>query len=191
MSMSLASLALGLPPLPSPSSGSPSSTGKRRPYTRHSIPAAAMPEYRHVRSGSLNIPNGAASNSPSSLMPRSPPSRCPICGCEQNRASFNPSVVPLALHPRVPPPPPHHHPQAECQICLNLIIPSAPWGQRRTQDLFANPSISRFLQTPLMSRASSSDKAPARPAMPVPLVTISEPRRRTSASTLPRYVACI
>ncbi|TWU72670.1 hypothetical protein ED733_002869 [Metarhizium rileyi] len=35
-----------------------------------------MPEYRHVRSGSLNIPNGAgaaASNSSSSLMPRSPP----------------------------------------------------------------------------------------------------------------------
>ncbi|KHN97448.1 Zinc finger, CCCH-type [Metarhizium album ARSEF 1941] len=32
-----------------------------------------MPEYRHARSGSLNIPNGVASNTPSSMMPRSPP----------------------------------------------------------------------------------------------------------------------
>ncbi|KAG5979133.1 hypothetical protein E4U55_005535 [Claviceps digitariae] len=58
------------PPLLSP--------GKRSPaLTRHSIPSAAdMPEYRHVRSGSLNIPSssGAAAASPSSaMMPRSPP----------------------------------------------------------------------------------------------------------------------
>lgn len=76
MSMPMPGLALGLPPPPllSPSSSSSSSAGKRRPYTRHSIPAVAMPEYRHVRSGSLNIPNGAASTSSSTMMPRSPPS---------------------------------------------------------------------------------------------------------------------
>ncbi|KAK2594482.1 hypothetical protein QQS21_007829 [Conoideocrella luteorostrata] len=32
-----------------------------------------MPEHRHVRSGSLNIPNGAAANPSSTMMPRSPP----------------------------------------------------------------------------------------------------------------------
>ncbi|POR31704.1 Protein cps3 [Tolypocladium paradoxum] len=44
----------------------------RRSHTRHSLPAATMPEYRHVRSGSLNIPSGSAAGSP--MMPRSPPS---------------------------------------------------------------------------------------------------------------------
>ncbi|EFY86259.1 spindle poison sensitivity protein Scp3, putative [Metarhizium acridum CQMa 102] len=89
MSLSMSGLAPGLPPPPllSPSSGSTwtstrtwtstststSSPVKRPSYTRHSLPAAAMPEYRHVRSGSLNIPNGAASNTSSSMMPRSPP----------------------------------------------------------------------------------------------------------------------
>lgn len=34
-----------------------------------------MPEYRHVRSGSLNIPSGADAASNSSMMPRSPPSK--------------------------------------------------------------------------------------------------------------------
>ncbi|GAB0134463.1 hypothetical protein EsDP_00002834 [Epichloe bromicola] len=72
VSPGFASPPSGLAGLPSPPLLSP---GKRRPaFTRHSIPSAAMPEYRHVRSGSLNIPNGAAAANPSSaMMPRSPP----------------------------------------------------------------------------------------------------------------------
>lgn len=72
VSPGFASPPSGLAGLPSPPLLSP---GKRRPaFTRHSIPSVVMPEYRHVRSGSLNIPNGAAAANPSSaMMPRSPP----------------------------------------------------------------------------------------------------------------------
>ncbi|KAL3952454.1 hypothetical protein ACCO45_012397 [Purpureocillium lilacinum] len=36
-----------------------------------------MPEFRHVRSGSLNIPNGSAGHAHGQMMPRSPPSAFP------------------------------------------------------------------------------------------------------------------
>ncbi|PFH60169.1 hypothetical protein XA68_11357 [Ophiocordyceps unilateralis] len=61
--------------LRSPPSLSSSPLGlERRPLLRHSILAAAaatMPEYRHVRSGSLNIANGPGHGG--QMMPRSPP----------------------------------------------------------------------------------------------------------------------
>jgi hypothetical protein len=41
-----------------------------------------MPEYRHIRSGSLSIPNGAHGTSHHhSSMPRSPPSRLHLFAC--------------------------------------------------------------------------------------------------------------
>ncbi|KAG6041513.1 hypothetical protein E4U41_003816 [Claviceps citrina] len=74
ISPGFASPPLGLAGLPSHPLLLPA---KRHPASaRHSIPRAAMSEYRHVRSGSLNIPSGspAQAASPSSaMMPRSPP----------------------------------------------------------------------------------------------------------------------
>lgn len=63
-----------------------------------------MPEYRHVRSGSLNIPSGSAAGSP--MMPRSPPSaslhapaRVPVLPSGAALTAARPHLV---MPPRLP-----------------------------------------------------------------------------------------
>lgn len=58
------------------SATTPASALEKRRASRLSSPIVTMPEYRHIRSGSLSIPNGAhGSSHHHSSMPRSPPSR--------------------------------------------------------------------------------------------------------------------
>lgn len=60
---------------PPPASASTPASAPEKRRARLSSPIATMPEYRHMRSGSLSIPNGAHGSSSHHSMPRSPPSR--------------------------------------------------------------------------------------------------------------------
>ncbi|KAM0460050.1 hypothetical protein ACHAPV_000302 [Trichoderma viride] len=58
---------------PPPASASTPASAPEKRRARLSSPIATMPEYRHMRSGSLSIPNGAHGSSSHHSMPRSPP----------------------------------------------------------------------------------------------------------------------
>ncbi|KAM0513184.1 hypothetical protein ACHAPE_008030 [Trichoderma viride] len=58
---------------PPPASASTPASAPEKRRARLSSPIATMPEYRHMRSGSLSIPNGSHGSSHHHSMPRSPP----------------------------------------------------------------------------------------------------------------------
>ena len=139
-------------------------SAKRRLHTRHSIPSAAMPEHRHVRTGSLNIPDGPSAAA--GLMPRSPPSEF---------AAYLRLIWALTLGdaPTL---------TTRCQQIRNC---------RHTRHHNTVLTL-RPLWPPQihpMSHASFSGRALAKPAMLVPLATTSDPHPILCASTLPRCVA--
>lgn len=149
-----------LPVSPFPPTTTP--LDKRR-ASRLSSPIATMPEYRHMRSGSLSIPSAAHGAGHHHSMPRSPPSTFRLFACENLR---------LALLLLLLPPHPDTRPRDEGKNEAKLATDAL--------------TVCCCLQTHRTSRASFSARAPARPAMPVPLATIWALPRRTFASILPR-----
>lgn len=131
---------------PPASASTPASAPEKR-RARLSSPIATMPEYRHMRSGSLSIPNGAhGSSHHHSSMPRSPPSRLHqfAVACARILAS-----LPHRAHPRA-----HDHGEKHSELAADAL------------------TVCCCLQTHRTFRASFSAKEPVRPAMPVPLAMI-------------------
>lgn len=83
---------------PPPASASTPASAPEKRRARLSSPIATMPEYRHMRSGSLSIPNGSHGSSHHHSMPRSPPSRLHqfAVACARNLASLPHRAVPRA-----------------------------------------------------------------------------------------------